>query len=96
MRDNFIVNVEWEPLPIHDLADSSLANWVHHVAHILPQVSGTSVNFHLSTSGWQVSAKSGLNRSGRNRFLPVCQSNLSVVENTIQFLNECYSYYGSH
>ena len=43
MRDNFIVNAEWEPLPIHDLADSSLANWVHHVAHILPQVSGRHI-----------------------------------------------------
>jgi len=39
VRENFIVNIEWEPLPIHDLIDSSLANWVHHVPHILPQVS---------------------------------------------------------
>ena len=38
VRENFVVNTEWEPLPLHDLIDSSLANWVHHVPHILPQV----------------------------------------------------------
>jgi len=43
VRDTFILNTEWEPLPVHDLADSSLANWVHHVAHILPQVCQTLV-----------------------------------------------------
>lgn len=36
-RDNFVINNEFEPIPIHDLVDSSLANWVHHVQHILPQ-----------------------------------------------------------
>jgi hypothetical protein len=44
-RDNFVINSEFEPIPIHDLVDSSLANWVHHVQHILPQVmvyNGTS------------------------------------------------------
>ena len=38
-KENFVINTEWEPLPVHDLVDSSLANWVHHVPHILPQVS---------------------------------------------------------
>jgi hypothetical protein len=37
-RDNFVINGEFEPIPIHDLVDSSLANWTHHVQHILPQV----------------------------------------------------------
>jgi len=41
VRENFVVNTEWEPLLIHDLIDSSLTNWVHHVPHILPQVSNT-------------------------------------------------------
>jgi len=36
-RDNFMVNQEFEGIPVRDLIDPSLANWVHHVQHILPQ-----------------------------------------------------------
>lgn len=36
-RDSFIVNEEFEGMPVRELADPSLANWVHHVQHILPQ-----------------------------------------------------------
>ncbi|OAF71425.1 Radial spoke head protein 6 A [Intoshia linei] len=36
-RDTFMVNVDFEPMPIRELCDVSLANWVHHVQHILPQ-----------------------------------------------------------
>jgi radial spoke head protein 4A len=36
-RDNFVINTEFEPIPVRDLIDSSLANWVHHVQYILPQ-----------------------------------------------------------
>ena len=35
----FMENPEFEPIPVRELADPSLANWVHHVLHILPQVS---------------------------------------------------------
>ena len=35
----FMENPEFEPIPVRELADPSLANWVHHVSHILPQVS---------------------------------------------------------
>jgi len=48
VKENFIVNAEWEPLPVHDLVDSSLANWVHHVPHILPQVS----RLHCPVFNW--------------------------------------------
>ena len=34
----FMENPEFEPIPVRELADPSLANWVHHVLHILPQV----------------------------------------------------------
>jgi len=33
----FMENPEFEPIPVRELADPSLANWVHHVLHILPQ-----------------------------------------------------------
>ncbi len=36
-RDSFIVNEEFEGMPVRELADPSLSNWVHHVQHILPQ-----------------------------------------------------------
>lgn len=36
-RDSYILNEEFEGMPVRELADSSLANWVHHVQHILPQ-----------------------------------------------------------
>ncbi|XP_065833618.1 radial spoke head protein 6 homolog A-like [Oscarella lobularis] len=36
-RDSFIVNTEFEGLSARDLADPSLANWVHHVQYVLPQ-----------------------------------------------------------
>ncbi|KAG5451011.1 Radial spoke head protein 6 A [Clonorchis sinensis] len=35
--ESFVPNPEYEPLSIYELADSSLANWVHHAAYILPQ-----------------------------------------------------------
>jgi len=37
-RDNFVENLDYEGIPVRDLCDSSLQNWVHHVQHILPQV----------------------------------------------------------
>lgn len=36
-RENFVINTEFEPIPIRDLIDTSLSNWVHHVQYILPQ-----------------------------------------------------------
>lgn len=36
-RDNFVENLDFEPLPVRELCDPSLSNWVHHVQHILPQ-----------------------------------------------------------
>lgn len=36
-RDNFVENVDFEGIPVQELIDPSLANWVHHVQHILPQ-----------------------------------------------------------
>lgn len=36
-RDNFMKNEEFEGVPVRELVDPSLANWVHHVQHILPQ-----------------------------------------------------------
>jgi len=32
-------NPEFDPLSVRDLNDPSLSSWVHHVLHILPQVS---------------------------------------------------------
>lgn len=37
-RDHFVENIDFEGMPVRDLADPSLGNWVHHVQHILPQV----------------------------------------------------------
>jgi len=37
-KTEYIENPEFEGIPVRDLADPSLANWVHHVQHILPQV----------------------------------------------------------
>ncbi len=36
-RDSYVHNEEYEGMPVREFADSSLANWVHHVQHILPQ-----------------------------------------------------------
>ncbi|XP_065065225.1 radial spoke head protein 4 homolog A-like isoform X2 [Rhopilema esculentum] len=36
-RDSFEQNVEFEGLPLRDLVDPSMQNWIHHVQHILPQ-----------------------------------------------------------
>ena len=38
-RDNFVENLDFEGIPTKELVDPSLSNWVHHVQHILPQVS---------------------------------------------------------
>jgi len=34
-------NPEFEPLTVRDLVEPSLSSWVHHVLHILPQVSAS-------------------------------------------------------
>lgn len=36
-RENFVINTEFEEIPVRDLIDTSLGNWVHHVQYILPQ-----------------------------------------------------------
>lgn len=36
-RDNFVENVDFEGIPVRELAEPGLSNWVHHVQHILPQ-----------------------------------------------------------
>ena len=36
-RTDFTENPDFEGLPIRELVDPSLSNWVHHVQHILPQ-----------------------------------------------------------
>lgn len=36
-RDTFVENLDFEGIPVRELIDSSLSNWVHHVQHILPQ-----------------------------------------------------------
>merc|ERR1711976_150196 len=36
-RDNFVENLDFEGIPVRELCDPSLSNWVHHVQHILPQ-----------------------------------------------------------
>jgi radial spoke head protein 4A len=36
-RDNFVENTEFEGIPVRDLCDPTLGNWVHHVQHVLPQ-----------------------------------------------------------
>ena len=37
VRDNFVENIDFEGIPVRELCDPTLANWVHHVSHILPQ-----------------------------------------------------------
>ena len=37
-RDNFVESLDFEGVPVRELCDPSLSNWVHHVQHILPQV----------------------------------------------------------
>lgn len=37
-KTDFVENPEFEGIPVRDLADPSLTNWVHHVLHVLPQV----------------------------------------------------------
>lgn len=36
-RDHFVTNLDFEGLPVRELIDPSMSNWVHHVQHILPQ-----------------------------------------------------------
>jgi len=36
-RDNFVENLDFEGIPVRELCDPSLSNWVHHVQHVLPQ-----------------------------------------------------------
>lgn len=36
-RDTFVENLDFEGIPVRELVDTSLANWVHHVQHVLPQ-----------------------------------------------------------
>lgn len=36
-RDSFVDNPDFEGIPVKDLVDPSLSNWVHHVQHVLPQ-----------------------------------------------------------
>ncbi|XP_002741113.1 radial spoke head protein 4 homolog A-like [Saccoglossus kowalevskii] len=36
-RDSFVENPDFEGIPVRELVDPSLSNWVHHVQHILPQ-----------------------------------------------------------
>ncbi|XP_048258834.1 radial spoke head protein 4 homolog A-like [Haliotis rufescens] len=36
-RDHFVENVDFEGIPVRELIDANLSNWVHHVQHILPQ-----------------------------------------------------------
>jgi len=50
-KTEFTENPEFEGIPIRDLADPSLANWVHHVQHILPQ--GRTVWFNTNSQGEQ-------------------------------------------
>jgi radial spoke head protein 4A len=37
IRDGYVENEEYEPLPVRELVDPGLENWVHHTLHILPQ-----------------------------------------------------------
>jgi len=36
-RDNFVENLDFEGIPVRELVDPLLSNWVHHVQHVLPQ-----------------------------------------------------------
>ena len=42
-RTNFIENEEYSGLTMMELVDPTMANWVHHVQYVLPQV------LHLSS-----------------------------------------------
>ena len=35
--DSFIVNTDFEGLPLREMIDSNMNNWVHHLQYILPQ-----------------------------------------------------------
>ena len=48
-RDSYTMNVEFEPLPVYELIDPSLNNWVHHMQHILPQGRCQWVNPSMKT-----------------------------------------------
>lgn len=37
VRDSYMLNVDYEGIPLKELTDSSMLNWVHHTQHILPQ-----------------------------------------------------------
>jgi len=36
-RNNFVENPEFEGVPVRELVDPGMSNWVHHALHILPQ-----------------------------------------------------------
>lgn len=36
-REHFVTSLDFEGIPVRDLIDPNLSNWVHHVQHILPQ-----------------------------------------------------------
>ena len=41
--DHVLLNEDFDPPSVKDLVDPGLNSWVHHVLHILPQVSNYSV-----------------------------------------------------
>ena len=45
-REYIVENLDFEGIPVRDLCEPSLQHWVHHVQHILPQVSGFSLIYH--------------------------------------------------
>ena len=49
-RDTFSENIDFEGIPVRELADPSLSNWVHHVQHILPQVNFIFIYTFLNTN----------------------------------------------
>ena len=36
-QTEYVENPEFEPVPVRELMDDTMANWVHHVQYILPQ-----------------------------------------------------------
>ena len=48
VRENFIANTEFEAIPVRDLADPGLENWVHHSLYILDQASKTRNCFFIT------------------------------------------------
>ena len=44
VRNTFLENEDFEVLSVRELIDPSLQNWVHHVQHILPQVTSFALN----------------------------------------------------